>query len=319
MIKTSHIVLVASYFFIVLSSSLKGELDTQTFIFYSSAEMQEHKRKSKERMSSNPRNLHDKTYQMQRALLTISGSDTDYIPKVAGAGEIFTDGIIPYQLMHNGIKIVLHSYYDTQWLTDVIYGLKGHHEPQEEKCFYEVLKYMPDNATMIELGSYWAYYSLWFASQIKNANNYLIEPDPRRLEVGRKNFELNNKTGFFQRGFVGKMTDDEPDISGTELISIDNFMEHENIKHINILHADIQGAETEMLETTIKHIDNIDYFFISTHGDRHHLPCLQFFKNHQFTILAEHSAAESYSGDGLIVAKRKGVAGPDTISIQKHR
>ena len=49
--------------------------------------------------------------------------------------------LIPYQLMHNGSrKIILNSYSDTQWLTDVIYGLKGHHEPQEEKCFYEVLK-----------------------------------------------------------------------------------------------------------------------------------------------------------------------------------
>ena len=82
--------------------------------------MQEHKRRCKAKMSSNPANLQNSGYQMQRALLTISGDDADYIPKVAGAGEIFYDAVIPYQLMHNGIKIILNSYYDAQWLTDVI-------------------------------------------------------------------------------------------------------------------------------------------------------------------------------------------------------
>lgn len=293
-------------------------IDNNFYKVYSSEEMQEHKRKCKERMSSNPLNRQNKDYQMRRALATVSGDDADYIPKVVGAGEIFDDGIASYQLMHNGVKIILNCYYDVQWLTDVMYGLKGHHEPQEEKCFYEVLKYMPEDATMIELGSYWAYYSLWFASQIKNAKNYLIEPDHRRLEIGRKNFELNNKKGIFRRGFVGKMKDDEPDITGAEWISVDDFIESEGIKHVNILHADIQGAETEMLETTVKHLDKIDYFFISTHSDRNHLPCLQFFKAHHFIILAEHSDAQSCSGDGLIVAKRKGVAGPDRIAIRKY-
>jgi hypothetical protein len=289
------------------------------YIIYSPEEMQKHKKICKEKMSSNPINRKDPTYQMRRALLTLSADDTDYIPKIIGAGEIFNNEPIAYQLMHNGIKIVLNCYYDTQWLTDVIYGLKGHHEPQEEKCFYEVLKYIPESAIMIELGSYWGYYSLWFASHIKNATNYLIEPDPKRLEIGKKNFELNNKTGIFRRGFVGKMKDNEPDIKGARWISMDDFIEEEGIDHVHILHADIQGAESEMLETTVKHLDHIDYFFISTHSDRNHLPCLRFFKEHQFIILAEHSDAESFSGDGLIIAKRKDVPGPDEIPIQKYR
>ncbi|MDR3645993.1 MAG: hypothetical protein P4L22_00445 [Candidatus Babeliales bacterium] len=288
-------------------------------IVYSSKEMQEFKRKCKEEMSSSSQNHQDGSYQMERALKTVSGDDADYIPKVAGAGEIFNNGTDSYQLMHNGVKVILNSYYDVKWLTDVIFALKGHHEPQEEKCFYEVLKYMPENATMIELGSYWAYYSLWFASQIKNANNYLIEPDPKRLEIGRKNFELNNKTGIFKRGFLGIAKDPEPDINGADYISIDDFIEKEGIKHVNILHADIQGAESQMLETTVKHLDKIDYFFISTHEyDNDHLPCIKFFKKHEFIIVAEHAHYESCSGDGLIVAKRKGVAGPDHISISKY-
>lgn len=286
---------------------------------YTYDEIQAHKTQCTINMKSNPSNLNDRSYQMPRALFTIAGEDADCIPKIIGAGEIFNDGTTTYQLMHNGIKIILNSYYDAQWLTDVILGLKGHHEPQEEKCFYEVLKYMPDNATMIELGSYWAYYSLWFSSQVKDAKNYLIEPDPKRLEIGKQNFQLNNKTGKFQRAFVGIVKDREPDISGAQWLSIDDFIDNEGIQHVNILHADIQGAESEMLQTTVRHLEKIDYFFISTHQfQEDHLPCLSFFKKHGFIILAEHSCRESCSGDGLIVAKRPGVAGPDSISIKKY-
>lgn len=305
--------------YLVLSSAC---IDAKTiiqnnYIVYSSKEMQKHKKKVGKQMQSNLANQQDTTYQMERALVTLECNDTDSIPKVAGAGKIFNDGAIPYQLMHNGIKVILNSYYDVQWLTDVIYGLRGHHEPQEERCFYEVLQYIPEGATMIELGSYWAYYSLWFASAIKNAKNYMIEPDPKRLEIGKKNFELNNKSGVFKRGFVGKIHDADPDIAGTESISIDDFIESQGIKHIHILHSDVQGAEFEMLQTAIKHLDIIDYFFISTHGTHIHQQCLHFFKSYGLSILAEHNYTQSFGSDGLIVAKRKGVPGPEHITIQK--
>jgi hypothetical protein len=288
-------------------------------ITYSPEEINEHKKRCVSQMVSNASYHQDPTYQMRRAILTISASDCDYIPKVAGAGEIVGTEYPAYQLMHNGIKIITNCYYDVQWMTDVIHGLKGHHEPQEEKCFYEILKHIPDNATMIELGSYWGYYSLWFATEVKNAKNYLIEPDEKRLEIGKKNFELNNKTATFIRGFAGRMYDCEPNALGARYISLDEFLDQEKIEHVNILHADIQFAEFEMLGTTINHLNTIDYFFISTHSDQIHKQCLDFFKYHNFAIVAEHSVSESCSADGLIVAKRNGVAGPDHIQIGKYK
>ncbi len=306
------------YLIILFVGSVGLTIDAQHLIVYSKQEMQEHKKKCIEAIVSNPANRQDPSYQMQRTLLTISADDTDYIPKVPGAGAIFHDEIIPYQLMHNGLKIVLNCYYDVQWLTDVMFALKGHHEPQEEKCFYEVLKYIPDNATMLELGSFWAYYSLWFASEIKNPKNYMIEPDPKRLEAGKKNFALNNKTGTFKQAFVGNMQDNV-NVTGVEWLSIDEFIEKEEIEHINILHADIQAAEYDMLKTAVKHLNSIDYFFISTHSDEIHRQCLNFFKIHKFHILADHSVSESCSADGLIVAKRVGVAGPEYIEIGKYK
>ena len=96
--------------------------------------MQVHKKQYAQSMATNRLNLSDPTYSMERALASLAGNDCDYIPKVPGAGEIFYDTTPAYQLMHNGVKIILKSYYDSQWLTDVIFGLKGHHEPQEESC-----------------------------------------------------------------------------------------------------------------------------------------------------------------------------------------
>lgn len=313
--------IMGCYIFIFISSSLCSESCDKglALITYTSQEMEEHKKSCKERMISNPGNHQDPSYQLPRAIRTVSGNDADYIPKVPGAGEIFmTKDGLQYQLMHNGIKIIQNSYYDVQWITDVIYGLMGHHEPQEEKCFYEILKYIPDQATMIELGSYWAYYSLWFASKIQGAQNYLIEPDTKRIEIGKKNFMLNNQSGDFIRGFVGAMIEPTSDIWGAEYISIDKFIEEKKIKHVHVLHADVQGGEYEMLLSAVEHIDIIDYFFISTHGDSLHLSCLNFFKEHNCVIVAEHAMSESCSGDGLIVAKRKDVIGPDEISIKKY-
>ena len=37
---------------------------------------------------------------------------------------------------------------------------------------------------MVELGSWWAYYSLWFQARVPEARLFLVEPDPRNLEVG---------------------------------------------------------------------------------------------------------------------------------------
>ena len=122
--------------------------------------------------------------QQARILLTVGCDDADYIPKHQDAGKVFENEETPYQMMHNGIKVVKDGY--CPWMTDLIYGLKGHHESQEEKVFYEVLKHIPAGGVMIELGSFWAYYSLWFAKEVPNAINYMIEPDPSRYALGEK-------------------------------------------------------------------------------------------------------------------------------------
>lgn len=102
-------------------------------------------------------------------------SDCKDIPAVSHASEIFEENP-PYQLMHNGVKILKGSYHG-DWMTQVIHCLKGHHDPQEERVFYEVLEHMPAGATIIEAGSYWGYYSAWLHHEVREATNILVEPN----------------------------------------------------------------------------------------------------------------------------------------------
>lgn len=253
----------------------------------------------------------------RRVLIACRCRDCDYIPKVPGAGEVFEEGGVRYQLMHNGVKVV-EDCYCGRWMTEQIRLLDGHHEPQEEKVFNEVLKYVPPGATMVELGSNWAYYSLWFGRVVPGARALLVEPDPNNLEVGRRNFRLNSAEGRFLQYSVGR----EPlpprpfpcESDGLEHpvpeTSVDHLLASEGIERVDLLLADIQGAELSMLEGALQSIrgGKLRFLFLSTHHHTisqdplTHQRCVEWLEAHGAHIIAAHNVTESFSGDGLIVA-----------------
>lgn len=256
-----------------------------------------------------------------RVRTTVECQDAMHIPKVEGAGECFGENK-KFQRMHNGVIIHRGSYHG-EWMTRVIQELRGHHEPQEEKVFAEVLPYLHPGSVMVELGSFWAYYSLWFQRSIPNAVSIMVEPNPEKLEVGTEHFRLNDFEGTFIRGFVGDeslqngvFTDWDGKKSNIPQISIDGLMRDYQLDSIDILHADVQGAEFDMLKGAIKALSNhkIKYFFISTHGHEHKR-CKKFLIKHGFLIVAEHSVLQSFSGDGLIVARSPLTDGPSVVPI----
>lgn len=227
-----------------------------------------------------------------------------YIPRVKDAGKIIDGSLI----MHNGLKVRMGEFaYYSDFTHIVLTRNKGVHEPQEERVFGEVLRYMPENATMIELGSYWAFYSMWFKKEIRNANCYMIESEERFLLSGKENFKLNNLDGLFIKGKIGE-----------EGIHVDNFIEEHGIKIVHILHSDIQGAELEMLYTCEQSMreSKIWYFFISSHTQKLHYQCLDFLKNHGYVIIASADFdSGTYCYDGVLVARLGGNKGMDPIEI----
>ena len=261
--------------------------------------------------------------------------DADIVPKVPEAGSVVTtqDGT-RVQMMHNGLRVVADGYCGS-WMTDLIARCRGHHEPQEERVFHEILPRLADNATMIELGGYWAFYTLWFLQGKPHRRSVVIEPDPRHMAVGVANAGLNGATVPFCSGFVGATP--APILpfytESGEQVSIPRFtvpqlMAARGFAQLDLLHCDTQGAELDVIESCadLLRSGRIGVIVVSTHhwtisGDPlTHQRCLARILEYGGKVIAEHDVHESFSGDGLIVAAfGPGSADFPTISLSRNR
>lgn len=212
-----------------------------------------------------------------------------FIKRCESAGTIDGDCVI----LHNGIKVTKDGYCGD--FSRILILNKGCHEPAEERLFELILKDIPENGTMIELGSYWAFYTIWFNKVIKNAKNYCIEPELTYLNVGKQNCLLNDVNNIdFTQGFIG-----------SSHINLCNFVREKQIESIDILHSDIQGYELEMLQdiTELLKQRKIKYLFISTHSDELHYKCSNLLQQNDYRIIASADfETETFCCDGILVA-----------------
>lgn len=238
----------------------------------------------------------------------LKSSDNQFIPRVKNAGRIEKGK----QTMHNGIKIHLGSYYGPEY-SKMLMASKGVHEPQEERVFMEVLKTLPKDAVMVEMGAFWSFYSMWFKKELPGATNFMIEPDAFNLGQGKRNFKLNNLIGHFTQAFVASQSQD----GNVPTICVDDFVRTQSITFIHMLHSDIQGFEYEMLKGARKTFEEkkVGYVFISTHSNVIHDQCFQFLTERNFVIIASANLDQSYSEDGLIAARAPYFDGINRIEI----
>ncbi len=258
--------------------------------------------------------------EQQRVAMTVSCRDTDYIPKSKEAGSITEYKGDKVQVMHNGLKMVAGGYHG-DWMANIIEQLNGHHEPQEEKAFHEVLKRIGDGGTMIELGSFWSYYTAWFQKSIKGAKNVCCEPDPVNLAIGKKNIDINgfadsvqfyeSAAGDEHEALVDVAMDSDPSqIRKVPVFTVDGIMDKTGWSQLDLLHMDVQGFEMPALRGSLETIRDtkVRFIFVSTHhyffsrNPNTHAECLDFLKSNGAHIISSHTVAESFSGDGLIVA-----------------
>ncbi len=256
----------------------------------------------------------------QRAEMTMACGDADYIPRVKQAGSSKKINGVDVQVMHNGLMVKKNGY-QGEWQAETIKKLKGVHEPQEEKVFYEVLDRIDKATSMIELGSWWSYYSMWFLKNYPTARAICCEPDPDNIILGKANMELNKFKVGSQAVFYpvasgpvdGKKISFKTEKGNTLAVTtktIDSVVSSEGLKVVDILHFDIQGAELDTLYGAQGSINKgkIRFVFISTHhysiseDPLIHQKCIEFIKNNGGSIVASHGILESCSGDGLIVA-----------------
>ncbi len=246
-----------------------------------------------------------------RIELVLQSPDNESIIRAQNAGEVIGD----VQIMHNNLRINVGSYYG-DGNTVLLNKNRGVHEPQEEKAFGEILDCIPKDSVMLELGAFWGFYSMSFLQKIRNGKSYLIEPDFHALLSGKNNFMLNNLTGHFSNYYIS----DHGEPGDVPVISVDEFLKQENIDRLTVLHSDIQGFEFKMLNGAIEFLKEgkIDYLFISTHSNELHDNCKAFLIEYQYQILCDANLDETYSWDGLIVAKHTAVDGPRQLKIHKR-
>jgi len=234
-----------------------------------------------------------------RTRVAMACPDNAHIRRIPEAGKI--EG--GFQLMHNGLKVLVGSYYG-QGSSQLLKKNRGVHEPQEERVFQEVLRLLAPGSVMIELGAYWAYYSMWFCKEIPNGRAYLVEPEAENLEFGRGNFAANKLSGaHFTHALVGSKGATRED--GVKVICVDDFVRDQQLQEIAILHSDIQGCELEMVhgaQETLR-AGKVAFCFISTHNVDLHEQCEAALREIGFKILASVTPPESYSVDGLIVGR----------------
>jgi FkbM family methyltransferase len=221
--------------------------------------------------------------------------------------------------MHNGVLVEEGGYFG-DWMAEIIRTLRGHHEPQEEIAFARVLERLAGQdrpLAAIELGSFWAYYSLWFLQEFPDGRVVAMEPDPLNLELGKRNFALNGRTGTFVQGVVGphpgEVTEFVSETDGAThsvpQMSLETLMAAGGLDHVDLLLCDIQGGEQYFFDQALDLLRRgaVRFAVISTHhhtisGDPlTHQKLLDLFRALGAHVVVEHTVCESFSGDGLIV------------------
>ena len=261
--------------------------------------------------------------EVRRIKMTVSCEDSEPIPKVGNAGGLGVDDFGQFQIMHNGLKITRDCYYGP-WMTKIIQILRGHHEPQEELAFYKVMEILKrttsrlQQPSILELGSFWAYYSMWFLKEFPQARAVCIEPDPAYLEIGKQNFVRNGMSGTFINAQIA--IDNQPDASficesdgrerTVESLNFTGVLERAELDVVDLVLVDIQGAEIDLLLdlSNVRKLHEIRFILVSTHdlaisgSPITHQSALKILQDNGAFIILEHSVSESYSGDGFILA-----------------
>jgi hypothetical protein len=213
------------------------------------------------------------------------------VERIPAAGFVQDNDVF----LHNGNRVPLvgdAAYYGA--FSQILIINRGVHEPLEEYVFQEALRNLREDPVMIELGAYWAHYSMWLKKSRPRATQILVEPNPVNLAAGKNNFQRNGFAGEF----IGAM-------AAKGQFEIDRFFSTRNLPHLDILHADIQGSEVQMLDaarTTLAD-KKVDYLFISTHSQLLHGQVVETLAGHGYRVeVSSDFDNDTTSFDGFVFA-----------------
>lgn len=197
-------------------------------------------------------------------------------------------------ILHNGNKAHFrgpHAYY--QGFSDILVINRGVHEPLEEFAFQQMLRQVPKAPIMLELGAYWAHYSMWMKQARPEARLHMVEPETANIAAGQANLALNKMDGTYIQGFVGRGA-----------FEVDPWMAQQGLTWLDVLHCDIQGYEADMIEGAAQALEQrqVGYWFISTHSQSLHHDMIQALQSAGYrTELSADFEHETTSFDGFVL------------------
>jgi hypothetical protein len=207
------------------------------------------------------------------------------------AGMLEDDCVV----LHNGHRVPVKgpgAYYDG--FSDVLVMNRGVHEPVEEFAFQQMLPHLPDAPVMLELGAYWAHYSMWIKQSRPQARCFMVEPDTGNLAAGQANFARHGYDGTFVQAMVGPAA-----------FTVDGFLVEQGLPGLTVLHSDIQGAEVNMLHGAARVLASqaVGYVFVSTHSQTLHGQVCDILQRHGYRIeISSDHDHETTSMDGFVLA-----------------
>lgn len=204
------------------------------------------------------------------------------------AGTV-ADGLVT---LHNGLAVPAtgrDAYYGD--FSDILVINRGVHEPLEEYVFQTLLDRLQPDPRMLELGSYWAHYSMWLKQRRPDADVIMIDGSIDNLAVGQRNFARNGLTGEFRFMWIDAET---------------FALERCGDSRFDILHVDVQGAEVAALAGCIPALQEkrIRFLFVSTHSPDLHRSVRLVLDRYDYRVEAESGFEETTSFDGLVFAAR---------------
>lgn len=219
-------------------------------------------------------------------------------------------------------SVTVYPHTDDEFIHQLFELTKGAPEPEEIFLFLQILRKLPNNAVIMELGSGQGYFSIISAKQLAKAKLFLVEANPHFVSISKVNMRLNrlisrskvihaavtnrnNQYVYLQESGYGSSIKDKGEYK-VSTITVDKLIEKLNLSKVDLIHMDVQGAEVNILKGMMKSLDRkcVNYIFIATHKSFRHNLCLNYLTNFEYKILYSRDPSKSTSFDGILIATK---------------
>jgi len=163
--------------------------------------------------------------------------------------------------------------------------------------------------TMVELGCFWAIWTIIFGKRFPNANLIILEANPDKLAVGLTNLTMNGLSATAHFNAINS----DASMSKSEFgdlvqnITLDSVFKLNKLNEIDLLHLDIQGSELGVHKDIISALKKglIHNTIIATHSTMIHEILLKDFELISDRFDIEDLPYQQGIGDGEIIIKRR--------------